>query len=120
MLAGLAMAGLLAVGLGTSSPAAERLRPKVAVVDDVYLPDALTIPKDTKVRFRWSEANVNVHDVALEEGPARANPENFQSEARINDYRFAPRFTKRGTYRLICHFHPDTMKMVVKVKRAAS
>jgi plastocyanin len=118
MLGGLAMAGLLALGLGTSSPAAERLRPKVSVVDDVYLPDALTIPKDTKVRFRWSDANVNVHDVALEEGPKKADPDDFQSEARINDYRFSPRFKKRGTYRLICHFHPDTMKMVVKVKRA--
>ena len=58
MLCGVAMAGLLAIGLGTSAPAAERLRPKVMVVDDVYLPDALTIPKDTKVRFRWSDANV--------------------------------------------------------------
>ena len=35
-----------AIGLGTSAPAAERLRARrCSVVDDVYLPDALTIPK---------------------------------------------------------------------------
>jgi plastocyanin len=107
-----------ALGLGAgNSPAAERSRPTVIVVDDVYEPATLTIGKDTKVRFRWAAANINVHDVALEHGPRKVDENDFQSEARINDYRFSPRFERRGTYDLICHFHPDTMKMVVKVKR---
>ena len=117
----LVAAALLPIALGgKSSPAAERARPTVLVADDIYDPVFLKVAKGSKVRFRWSAANVNVHDVALEDGPRRVDKDDFQSEARINDYRFSPRFRKRGTYELICHFHPDTMKMTVKVKRRAS
>lgn len=118
LVAALLTASLLAAGLGGgTSPAAERSRPTVLVVDDVYEPAALTIERDTTVRFRWAATNVNVHDVALEDGPRRVDEDDFQSEARINEYRFSPRFKRRGTYQLICHFHPDTMKMTVTVKR---
>ena len=103
---------ILAVGLAVSNPlAAGRATKDVAVDDDFFAPDSLTIKEDNRVRFTWVGANE--HNVYKNSGPGP----NFESEPTdVTGFVYTRKFKKPGRYTLGCILHED-MDMFLRVKR---
>ena len=103
---------LLALGVGvavTSAASEKRGSKTVKVADDFYSPDSLTISKGTKVKFNW--VGNHKHNVVKTKGPGGAFSSTATSADGVN---FKHKFTKSGTYKIICTIHPE-MTMKVKV-----
>ena len=108
-----------AVALLCAAPAvAGGPKPKrVEVADNYYLPDKLTVKKDTKVRWVWPEDEaIDVHDVKLKKGPKGVR--RFHSEPASSGYEYKRTFKKAGTYEIVCTLHEE-MVMTIKVKRSS-
>jgi plastocyanin len=83
----------------------------VALGDSFFAPSSKTIARGTKVRFKW--IGVKRHNVKKTRGPGTG----FKSRTtRARGVNYAKRFTKRGTYRLICTIHPETMRLKLRVR----
>ena len=96
------VAGIMAI------PALARTR-TVAVRDNVFSPRAITIKRNDTIVFRWR--GDNPHNVVAQRG----SPVRFRSSIkRSGTYR--KRFTRRGTYRLLCTVHAPSMRMRVRVR----
>lgn len=91
--------------------------PTVKVADDFFAPTSVQVKENTKVKFKWATENLNTHNVVLEKGPRGVRKNDFESAPGTIRVKFAPTFEKRGTYDLLCTFHPDVMKMKVIVKK---
>ncbi|MBX5468348.1 MAG: amidase [Thermoleophilaceae bacterium] len=79
----------------------------VSVKDNRFGPRTLTIHRGTTVRWVWRGRAP--HNVTVTGGPSR-----FRSSTKTSgSYRH--RFTKRGTYRILCTIHAPGMRMTVKV-----
>jgi plastocyanin len=100
-----------AAGAGTSAPE----RKTVEVADNFFAPDRLTVHRGAKVTWKWPDAAGDVHDVKLLSGPKGVR--RFQSQPASSGYRYRRTLRKAGTYRLICTFHAQEMKMTIKVRR---
>jgi len=87
----------------------------VQVGDNFFAPARLTLSRGAKVTWRWPDAAGDVHDVKLRSGPKGVRK--FQSEPAASGYRYRRTLRKPGTYRLICTFHAQEMKMTIKVRR---
>jgi plastocyanin len=74
--------------------------------DNFYSKSSITIRKGDRVNWRWSNTS-NRHNVFLKG--------HFKSKSGHSG-NFTARFTKRGTYRIICTLHPVQMTMKVIVK----
>jgi plastocyanin len=100
----------LAVGVAATSAAPEKRGSKtVKVEDDFYSPTSLTVSGGTKVKFNWT--GNHKHNVVKKKGPGGS----FSSVATSADgVQFQHKFSKSGTYKIICTIHPE-MKMTVKV-----
>jgi plastocyanin len=85
--------------------------PTVKVIDNAFLRDrqrpVVRIDAGTAVTWRW--ASRQSHSVLL-----RSGPERFSSPIR-NRGTFAHRFTRAGTYRIVCSLHAPGMRMTVRV-----
>jgi len=100
----------LAVGVSMTSASPDKRGSKtVKVADDFYSPDSLTVSKGTKVKFNW--VGKHKHNVVKTKGPGGA----FSSVATsANGVNFKHKFSKSGTYKIICTIHPEmTMKLKV-------
>ena len=86
----------------------------VKVRDNFFAPDALTVPKDTKIVWRWPSRPGDVHDVYLTRRPEGAR--RFRSRLVASDFSFARKLRKPGRYRIVCTIHA-AMTMSVKVRR---
>lgn len=82
----------------------------VKVGDFFFKPSQKTVRRGTKVRFEW--VGNSSHNVVKTRGPGRRFRSRTTSKRGVN---FVKRFTKRGTYRLICTLHP-WMKLKLKVR----
>lgn len=82
----------------------------VKVGDFFFKPRHKTVRRGTKVRFKW--IGNSRHNVVKTRGPGRRFRSRTTSKRGVN---FVKRFTKRGTYRLICTLHP-WMRMKLKVR----
>jgi plastocyanin len=83
----------------------------VKLGDNFFSPTEKTVAAGTKVRFNWTGGHR--HNVTKNSGPGGG----FASRTtRVNGVNFAKKFTKAGTYRLICTIHPATMKLKLKVR----
>jgi plastocyanin len=103
--ASLAAAGILMIASGAAGRASET----VDVGDNFFAPTNLKIKKDDRVKFNWVGAET--HDVARVKGPGKF----FESgPIRESGIQFKHKFTKKGTYKLICTLHEE-MKMRVEV-----
>jgi plastocyanin len=80
----------------------------VAVKDNFFSKKSLTVSKGTNVRWRW--AGHAPHDVTVVKGPQK-----FRSSVKTKGS-FSHKFTKKGTYKLVCTIHAPNMKMTVKVR----
>jgi len=99
----------LLVPLATASPAMAATTVKLG--DNFFAPSSKTVKRGAKVRFRW--IGNRPHNVVKRRGPGGK----FRSRTtRRRGVNYAKRFTKRGTYRLICTIHPETMRLKLRVR----
>lgn len=96
-------------GLGGVASAAPTTTVKLG--DNFFKPARKTIRRGTKVRFKW--VGSNPHNVTKRKGPGGGFKSRTTSRRGVN---FAKRFTKRGTYKLICTIHPTEMRLTLKVR----
>ncbi|MEP6952494.1 MAG: plastocyanin/azurin family copper-binding protein [Solirubrobacteraceae bacterium] len=85
----------------------------VSIVDNAFVRGAqrpvVRVHTGTAVTWRWRSKQS--HSVMVRSGPAR-----FASPIR-NHGTYVHRFTRPGTYRLVCSLHAPGMRMTVVVRR---
>jgi plastocyanin len=69
----------------------------------------LTINRGDTVRFRWSGRLS--HNVRIARGPQRGTISGVRTRGTISR-----RFTRAGTYRIVCDVHLPSMRMTVRVR----
>ncbi len=69
----------------------------------------VTIRRGTRVTWRW--VGRRPHNVVLRSGPGRKFASRVQTRGR-----YTRKFTRRGTYRILCTIHPRSMQMTIKVR----
>jgi plastocyanin len=110
---GLIGVGLLALAVTASitaaSSPAKRGSKTVKVEDDFYSPTSLSVSSGTKVKFNWTGSHK--HNVVKKKGPGGS----FSSSiTQADGVQFEHKFSKAGTYKIICTVHPEmTMKINV-------
>lgn len=97
-----AVAGLAA---GGTEAAATRT---VRVDDNRFSPSRITVRVGTTVTWKW--VGTNEHDVRVVKGPKR-----FHSDL-MHEGQYRQRFTRKGTYRIVCDPHRSFMTMTVVVR----
>lgn len=111
-LAGLVGAAVLALALGaavTTAAPEKRGSKTVQVGDDFFSPKKLGVKSGTKVKFKW--VGNDSHNVAKKKGPGGNFSSSITDDRGVN---FSHKFSKTGTYKLICTIH-EQMKMKVTV-----
>jgi plastocyanin len=88
---------------------------KVSVNDNYYGPTKLTVHVGDTVDWHWSDEITDVHDVKL--GSAPKGVKKFASDPLAAGDDFKRKLTKAGTYKIICTFHEEEMKMTITVKK---
>jgi plastocyanin len=88
---------------------------KVSVNDNYYGPSKLTVHVGDTVDWHWNEDSTDVHDVALKSAPKGFKK--FASDPLAAGEDFKRKLTKAGTYKIICTFHEEEMKMTITVKK---
>jgi plastocyanin len=88
---------------------------KVSVNDNYYGPSKLTVHVGDSVDWVWSDDTTNVHDVELQSAPKGVKK--FHSDPLAAGESFKRALTKPGTYKIICTFHEEEMKMTITVKK---
>jgi plastocyanin len=121
-LVGIAASAAVPAQAGTAAHTAKAQRKSVKVLDNYYSPGKLTVPRNSAVRFVWTNQTADIHDVALVSGPRGVRKSQFTSDAAGPGYVFQTRalrrLTRPGTYRFLCTFHEaDGMKFTLVVRR---
>jgi plastocyanin len=94
-------------GIASGAPKAT-----VKLGDNFFNPSSKRVTTGTTVRFRW--VGSRRHNVKKRRGPGGG----FKSRTtRARGVNFAKRFTRAGTYRLVCTIHPETMRLKLTVVR---
>jgi plastocyanin len=97
--------------LPAAAPAAGRGGPTVKIIDNAFVRErqrpVVRIHAGTTVTWRWTSRQS--HSVLLRKGPER-----FASPVR-NRGTYQHRFTRAGTYRIVCSLHAPGMRMTVRV-----
>jgi len=88
---------------------------KVSVNDNYYGPSKLTVHVGDTVDWEWSEEATDQHDVDVKSVPKKAKK--FQSDTLVAGEHFKRKLTVPGTYKVICTFHEEEMKMTITVKK---
>jgi plastocyanin len=107
-----AFAAAPALALGATAKGKTR---KVSVNDNYYGPSKLTVHVGDTVNWVWSEDATDEHDVDLKSAPKGFKK--FQSDPLVAGESFKRKLTKPGTYKIICTFHEEEMKMTITVKK---
>jgi plastocyanin len=79
----------------------------VRLKDNLFAPKSTSVSKGTTVTFRW--AGKAPHNVTVAKGPVK-----FHSKTQVKGT-YSHRFSKAGTYRIVCTIHPG-MNLTVRVK----
>jgi plastocyanin len=114
----IALAGAAAVAAAPAALADAATKGKtrtVTVNDNYYGPSKLTVHVGDTVKWHWTEEATDVHDVAVKSGPKGATK--FASDAMAAGDDFKRKLTKAGTYKIICTFHEEVMKMSITVRK---
>jgi plastocyanin len=108
----------VAVPAAGGAPDAKRATTKVSVNDDYFAPTDLKVVRDSKVKWVWSEANTNTHNVVLTNlKPDKVKKGDFRSSSGAVGIKFKRKFEVPGTYGFICTYHRGEMQLTLKVKR---
>lgn len=81
----------------------------VRVIDNRFSPTSLTVKKGTTVKWFWDKT-MTQHDVTVRKGPTKFHSHLMQKGS------FTKKFTRKGTYKIVCTIHESFMTMTVKVK----
>jgi plastocyanin len=81
----------------------------VLVKDDLFSPSSKTIRKGSTVTFKWK--GKSVHDVVAKRGSKTVFRISLRTKGTVSK-----RFSKAGTYKLICSIHTPNMKATIKVR----
>jgi plastocyanin len=101
------LAGLFVVALLAMSGAATADTPTVKVGDDFFAPKKVTITKGKTLHWTWGDGTKHKHTVTEEMG-------RFTSKKKKQGT-YKHRFSKAGTFHIVCAVHDDmTMKVTVK------
>ena len=121
---GLVLAALATVASAAVVPAAtagqdaERATPVVSVEDDFFAPVSVKIKQGQKVKWVWSDLNLDTHNVALTgEKPKKVKKSDFKSGSAAISFSYAPKFKVPGKYGFVCTYHRSVMRMTVNVKK---
>jgi plastocyanin len=71
-------------------------------------PKKLSIKRGDTVKFQWTGSLP--HNVRISKGPQRGTISKVKTKGTASR-----RFTKAGTYTIVCDVHAPTMKMTIKV-----
>lgn len=111
---GMTGAGSVAGAGVASAPSASAAATRtVRVADNFFAPRRLTVRRGTTIRWRWSNANADTHDVFLRRRPKGVR--RFSSPPAATHFSYRRKLRKPGVYRLICTFHQG-MAMRVRVR----
>jgi plastocyanin len=80
----------------------------VAVKDNKFVANKITVKRGTTVKWVWR--GQAPHNVKVTKGPAK-----FGSKTQVKGS-FARKLTKKGTYSIVCTIHAPGMKMTITVK----
>jgi len=108
-LAGSLLAVTALIGGGASAADVSSKR-TVAVGDNFFDPDKISISAGTKVAFNW--IGDKDHNVTKVSGPGGSFASTTTDSRGVN---YEKKFKNTGKYKLVCTVH-DKMKMKVKVK----
>lgn len=115
-----AFAGIAAAAsvVAAALPAQAGTAPRkfVGVHDNFYLPDTLTVRRDTIIVWKWPNDTGDVHDVKLKEKPRTAK--RFWSDPATVGYKHKQKLTVPGKYHIVCTLHEE-MEMYITVRRPA-
>jgi plastocyanin len=100
---------------GLAAPAKKTVN--VTVADDYFSPVTVKIKSGSKVKYVWSDANTDSHNVKLKTGPKKVDKKDFKSATGAIGINFAPKFKIPGKYHFICTLHSSVMQMDVTVKK---
>jgi plastocyanin len=89
----------------------------VKVSDDFYAPVKVSVPKNGKVTWTWSNSNSDSHNVTLQKGPKGVKKGDYRSTTASTHFRYTAKFKVPGTYKFHCTIHPSLMQMTVTVKK---
>lgn len=115
LLALVGVAAFAAVPATLASGATKGKTRKVSVNDNYYGPTKLTVHVGDTVDWHWSDEITDVHDVKLSSAPKGVKK--FASDPLAAGDDFKRKLTKAGTYKIICTFHEEEMKMTITVKK---
>jgi plastocyanin len=88
---------------------------KVSVNDNYYGPSKLTVHVGDTVNWVWGDDVTDEHDVDVKSAPKGVKQ--FHSDLLVAGDSFKRKLTKAGTYKIICTFHEEEMKMTITVKK---
>jgi plastocyanin len=113
LIAGTALLGVAFVGVavGTAGATGPTTAPTktIKLGDNFFSPSKVTVTAGTVVTFKWTGSNT--HNVTVLKGPEKFTAPNQ------SDGTYDRTFTKAGTYKIVCTFHPG-MDLTLKVKKA--
>lgn len=99
-------AGITSAGATPVETAATKT---VTVGDNFFSRSSTSIKRNDSVKFKWNGTSKR-HNVNVRSGPVK-----FKSKTKRGTYSYTRKFGTRGTYKLNCTIHPDSMKTTVKV-----
>jgi plastocyanin len=103
-----------APGLALAASSKGKTR-KVSVNDNYYGPSKLTVHVGDSVDWQWGPDVTDEHDVVLKSAPKGVKK--FESDTLVAGDTFKRKLTTPGTYKIICTFHEEEMKMTITVKK---
>jgi len=101
---------LAATVLAFAVPASGASAATIIVKDDVFSPNSKTYKLGTLVTFKW--AGKSPHDVTAKRGGKKVWSIGLRTKGKVSK-----RFTKTGTYKLLCTIHQPGMKATIKIVR---
>jgi plastocyanin len=106
------------VPLTAAAPEVRSKTTQVTVADDYFAPTDLKIKKGSKVKWVWSDENLDTHDVVLTgTHPKKVKKSDFRSSSGAVGITFKRKFTVPGKYGFICTYHRGVMRLDLKVKK---
>jgi plastocyanin len=101
-------AAVVAAAAALAVPALAAGTTSVALKDAFFAPKSLTVQRGTTIRFRW--VGLLPHNVTVRKGPQR-----FHTRIFTHGHVFSFRFTRSGSYLIVCTIHPG-MQMNLRVR----
>ncbi len=112
-----AVVGTANADRGTATAARKAKTVTIKVADNYFTPPKPKIHVGDTLKYQWPEFS-DTHDVSLPKGAGPKGVKPWKSPAYGgSDAVWKKKFTKAGTYKLVCTFHDTEMFMTVKVSK---